>query len=69
MHTCSSDLEPACEYSVSIVLGTYHFIVVRSFDLVLHGLVLLLILQYVKGVDNRFGVNVHATTSEWHRLQ
>ena len=45
------------------------FIVVRSFDLVLHGLVLLLILQYVKGVVNRFGVNIHAMTSEWHRLQ
>ena len=69
MHTCSSDLETTCECSVSIVLGTYHFIVVRSFDLVLHGLVLLFIPQYVKGVDNRFGVNIHAMTSEWHRLQ
>ena len=65
MHTCSSDLKPACECSVSIVLGTYYFIVVRLFDVVLHVLVLLFIPQYVKGADNRFGINVHAMTSEW----
>ena len=59
----------ACECSVSIVLGTYYFIVVRSFDLVLHDLVLLFVPQYVKGTDNRFGVNIHAMTNEWHRLQ
>ena len=53
---------------MSIVLGLYYFIVVRSFDLVLHDLVLLLIPQYVKGAHNRFGVNIHAMTKEWHRL-
>ena len=68
MHTCSSDLKPACELSVSIVLGTYYFIVVRSFDLVLHDLVLLFVPQYEKGAHNRFGVNIHAMTNEWHRL-
>ena len=53
---------------MSIVLGTYYFIVVRSFHLVLHDLVLLFVPQYEKGAHNRFGVNIHAMTNEWHRL-